>query len=250
MASRTPLITLEEHFISQAVVDYYKEHGVATTLPDTMSHIMTALREVGPRRLSSMDTGRVSLQVISHRPNPIPIPPEVCKAANDELFEAIKASPAPSRFAAFAMLPMLHPKEAAKELDRCVSDLNFVGSLVDNTTDGRFYDDPFFWPIFAAHEQLDVPIYLHAALAPLTESTPSPEFHGNYSPVVSNFLANHGFHWHSEVALHFLRLFASKLFDKHRNLKVLLGHMGETLPFLIDRIHKLVRTIWPAESKP
>jgi len=148
------------------------------------------------------------------------------------------------------MLPMLHPEEAAKELDRCVSKLNFVGSLIDNTANGRFYDDQFFWPIFAAHETLDVPVYLHATPQPITENTPSPEFHGNYSANVSNFLANHGFHWHSEVALHVLRLFASKLFDKHRNLKLLLGHMGETLPFLIDRIHKLVQKTWSSDSKP
>ncbi|EXJ59808.1 hypothetical protein A1O7_03955 [Cladophialophora yegresii CBS 114405] len=250
MASKVPLITLEEHFISQAVVDYYTSQGIETSLPDTMSHIMTSLREVGPKRLKAMDNGRVSLQVISHRPNTIPVPPDVCKAANDELYQAINASPSPDRFAAFAMLPMLHPEIAAKELDRCVSELKFVGSLIDNTANGRFYDDQFFWPIFAAHEKLDVPVYLHAIPQPITESTPSPEFHGNYSANVSNFLANHGFHWHSEVALHVMRLFASKLFDKHRHLKLLLGHMGETLPFLIDRIHKLVQRTWPSESKP
>ncbi|OQU95044.1 hypothetical protein CLAIMM_01311 isoform 2 [Cladophialophora immunda] len=250
MSTKIPLITLEEHFISQAVLDYYASQGVDTSLPDSMAHIMTALREVGPKRLKAMDGGRISLQVISHRPNTIPVPPEVCTKANDELYEAIKASPSPDRFAAFAMLPMLHPEEAAKELDRCVSQLEFVGSLIDNTANGRYYDDPFFWPIFAAHEKLDVPVYLHAIPQPITEATPAPSFHGNYSPQVSNFLANHGFHWHSDVALHVLRLFASKLFDTHRHLKLLLGHMGETLPFLIDRIHKLIQRTWPHASKP
>ena len=250
MTSKLPLITLEELFISQAVVDYYKDEGIETSLPHTMSHVMTSLQEVGPKRLKDMDAGRVSLQVVSHQPNTIPVPPDVCKAANDELHQAINSSPAPHRFGAFAMLPTLHPGEAAKELDRCVSKLDSVGSLIDNTANVRFYDDPFFWPIFAAHEQLDVAVYLHATAQPITEATPSRDFHGNYSANVSNFLANHGFHWHSEVALHVLRLFASKLFDEHRNLKLLLGHIGETLPFLIDRIHKLVQKTWPAESKP
>ncbi|OAP58757.1 hypothetical protein AYL99_07847 [Fonsecaea erecta] len=233
MSTKIPLITLEEHFISQAVLDYYASQGVDTSLPDSMAHIMTALREVGPLRLKAMDGGRISLQVISHRPNTIPVPPEVCTKANNELYEAIKASPSPSRFAAFAMLPMLHPEEAAKELDRCVSQLGFVGSLIDNTANGRYYDDPFFWPIFAAHEKLDVPVYLHAIPQPITEATPAPSFHGNYSPQVSNFLANHGFHWHSDVALHVLRL----------------PH-GRDAAFPDYRIHKLIQRTWAQTSKP
>lgn len=247
MASTIPLITLEEHFISQAVIDYYTSQSIETSLPDALSHVMSSLRDVGPARLKSMDGGKVSLQVISHRPNTVPVPPEVCTAANNELYEAIKSSPAPTRFAAFAMLPTLHPEAAAKELERCVSKLDFVGSLIDNTANGRFYDDPFFWPIFAAHERLDVPVYLHAAPHPVDIDSP---FNGNYAPQVSNFLANHGFNWHSEVTMHVLRLFASKLFDTHPHLKLLLGHMGETLPYILDRLHKLIQRTWPATSKP
>jgi predicted TIM-barrel fold metal-dependent hydrolase len=253
MGPTIPLITLEEHFISQAVLNYYASQNVDTSLPASMAHIMTALREVGHDRLKVMDDGRVALQVISHRPNSIPVPPDVCSAANDELYEAIKASPAPERFAGFAMLPTLHPEEAAKELDRCVSKLQFVGSLIDNTADGRFYDEEFFWPIFAAHEKLDVPCYLHAIPAPLSETTPEPiasNFKGNFSPIISNFLANHGFNWHNTVSLHLLRLFSSKLFDKHPHLKIILGHMGETLPFLLDRIHGLIQRTWPTDAKP
>ncbi|KAL6252292.1 hypothetical protein RBB50_000010 [Rhinocladiella similis] len=247
MSRKIPLITLEEHFISQAVLDYYDQQGVQTTLPESHSNIMSSLRDVGHQRLRSMDSGRVSLQVISHRPNSIPLPPQVCTEANNELYEAINSSPRPERFAAFAMLPTLHPEAAAKELDRCVSELDFVGSLIDNMTEGRFYDDTFFWPIFAAHEKLDVPVYLHPAPHPLPIDSP---FHGNYGPQVSAFLANHGFSWHAEVALHVIRLFASKLFDVHPNLKVLLGHMGEMLPYQLDRIHKLIQRTWPASSKP
>ncbi|KIW11576.1 hypothetical protein PV08_10877 [Exophiala spinifera] len=247
MSRKIPVITLEEHFISQAILDYYDQQGQQTTLPESHSHIMSSLREVGHQRLKSMDSGRVSLQVISHRPNSIPIPPEICTAANNELYEAIKSSPRPERFAAFAMLPTLHPEAAAKELKRCVSELDFVGSLIDNQTDGRFYDDTFFWPIFAAHEQLDVPVYLHPAPHPVPSDSP---FQGNYAPQVATFLANHGFSWHAEVALHVIRLFASKLFDAHPNLKVLLGHMGEMLPFQLDRIHKLIQKTWPVSLKP
>ena len=75
MTSKLPLITLEELFISQAVVDYYKDEGIETSLPHTMSHVMTSLQEVGPKRLKDMDAGRVSLQVVSHQPNTIPEKP-------------------------------------------------------------------------------------------------------------------------------------------------------------------------------
>ncbi|KAL2425346.1 Decarboxylase orsB [Exophiala dermatitidis] len=242
-----PLITLEEHFVSQAVIDYYAQQGKEHTLPQSHKKIMKVLCEVGPLRLQFMDSGRVSVQVISHRPNSIPIPPEVCRAANNELSEAIKSSPSPNRFAAFAMLPTLYPEESAAELERCVKELNFVGSLIDNTVDGRFYDDRFFWPIFAAHERLDVPVYLHASPHMPSETSP---FHGNYAPQVSSFLENHGFNWHTEVALGMLRLFAAKLFDEYPHLKVLLGHMGELLPYSLDRIHRLVQRTWPTSARP
>ncbi|EXJ89701.1 hypothetical protein A1O3_02768 [Capronia epimyces CBS 606.96] len=247
MADIIPLITLEEHFVSQAVLDFYARQGLEQTIPESHKNIMNALCEVGPRRLQSMDSGRVSIQVISHRPNAIPLPPDVCRAANNELHEAINSSPSPNRFAAFAMLPTLYPEDSAKELERCVTELDFVGSLIDNTVDGRFYDDSYFWPIFAAHECLDVPVYLHGSPHPQSESSP---FHGNYAPQVSAFLENHGFNWQTEVALGVLRLFASKLFDEHPHLKLLLGHMGELLPYTLDRVHKLIQRTWPASARP
>jgi predicted TIM-barrel fold metal-dependent hydrolase len=230
------------------VVDYYEGQNQKQAHLESGSYIMKSLLEIGPKRLKVMDSGGVGLQVVSHRPNTLALPPEVCRAANDELCEAIKSSPDANRFAAFAMLPTAHPDEAAKELARCVEQLGFVGSLIDNTTNGRFYDDEFFWPIFAAHESLGVPVYLHPSP---TDTSPSDSpFHGNYDPFVSNYIANYGFNWHAEVGLHVLRLFAAKLFDKHTHLKLIIGHMGELLPYQLDRIHRQIKKTWPLSSRP
>lgn len=247
MAHRIPLITLEEHFVSKTITDYYASQGKEQSIPESHGHIMANLLELGPKRLKSMDNGRVSIQVISHRPNTLALPPEICTAANNELYDAIQNCPDSSRFAAFAMLPAAYPDAAAKELKRCVEELDFVGSMIDNTTNGRYYDDEFFWPIFAAHEQLDVPVYLHGAPHVLEDSS---AFHGNYPSTVSDFLANHGFGWHSEIALHVLKLFASRLFDKHSRLKLILGHMGEHLPYTLDRQHRLIQKTWSLASRP
>jgi len=245
MALHIPLIALEEHFVSQAVTDYHASINAPSPLPAFDTEVMESLQEVGDVRLRAMDKGQVSLQIISHRPILIPIPPDVCKAANDELAEAIKFQP--DRFAAFCMLPTSYPEAAAQELERCVNELGFKGSLIGNLTAGRFLDDEFFWPVFRAHESLDVPCYLHPALHP---ETMDPLYNGNYSGAVADFLANHGFGWHAQTALHVLRLFAAKLFDHFPRLKIIIGHMGEMLPFQLDRIHRLISKSWPHESKP
>ncbi|KAK5064486.1 hypothetical protein LTR84_000319 [Exophiala bonariae] len=247
MATKIPLITLEEHFVSKTITDYYVSQGQEQVIPEKVMDIMSKLLELGPKRLASMNNGKVSIQVISHRPNTLAIPPEICTATNNELYDAIQNSPDPTRFAAFAMLPTAYPDAAAKELKRCVEDLHFVGSLIDNTTNDKYYDDEFFWPIFAAHEQLGVPVYLHGAPHVLDQSS---AYHGNYPPAVSDFLANFGFGWHSEVALHVLKLFASGLFDKHPRLKLILGHMGEHLPYTLERQHRLIQKTWPAATRP
>lgn len=247
MASKIPLITLEEHFVSRTITDYYASQGQQQVIPEQITDIMAKLLELGPKRLASMNNGKVSIQVISHRPNTLPIPPEICTATNNELYDAIQNSPDPTRFAAFAMLPTAYPDAAAKELKRCVETLHFVGSLIDNTTNDKYYDDEFFWPIFEAHQQLDVPVYLHGAPHVLDKTS---VYHGNYPSAVSDFLANFGFGWHSEVALHVLKLFASRLFDKHPRLKLILGHMGEHLPYTLERQHRLIQKTWPVATRP
>ncbi|KAF7845632.1 hypothetical protein BT93_L1501 [Corymbia citriodora subsp. variegata] len=193
-------------------------------------------------RLKDMDAGGVSLQILSH--GPLDATLEACRLANDELAEACKARP--SRLAGFAMLPMTHPEEAADELERCVKEHKFPGALINNhLTDGAFYDDPKFWPVFARAEKLDVPIYFHPTFA---ADEWMPKYKGNYSNQAAVSMSIAGWGWHSETALHMLKLWASGLFDKHPKLKVIIGHMGEMLPFQLDRIFPMSKR-WAPDMK-
>ncbi|KAK4945194.1 hypothetical protein LTR10_015620 [Elasticomyces elasticus] len=124
---------------------------------------------------------------------------------------------------------MAHPDAAGDELRRGVQELGFVGALVDSNCGGRFYDDPHFWPVFQAAEELDVPICLHPSP---NEQTKHLLYDRNYPASVAESLSQYGWGWHNETAIHFLRLFAAGLFDSHPKLKIVLGHLGEMLPFL------------------
>ena len=241
-----PLITLEEHFVSRNFKDArYSREAIQNRFPtSTVAENLT----LGPKRLQDMENGDVSLQVISHVPSAASSL-EICQMANSELCEAVEKND--TRFAGFAMLPMSDPAAASEELTRCVKEYHFVGALVGEHVNGRRYDDKFFWPVFEKAQELDVPIYLHPA-------APTPErlahFEGNYSKEVATLLSVYAWGWHSDTGLHILRLFASGLFDQYPRLKIIIGHMGEMLPFMLDRIAKRIdskvqtnrtlRTVW------
>jgi predicted TIM-barrel fold metal-dependent hydrolase len=221
----TALIALEEHYVSSAVIQAQKVDRYATFPP----HIPLKLKSLDEGRLQDLDNGKVSLQVISHGPGVRPL--ALCSAANDELAFAI--SKHPTRMAGFAMLPMDDPAAAAKELERCVKDLHFVGALVDNHVNGDFYDNGRFWPIFEKAEELNVPMYIHPSFP---ADKMSDHYKGNYNDKIALALSAFGWGWHSESALSILKLFASGFFDRFQKVKIIIGHMGEMIPFQLDRI--------------
>ncbi|KAK9317526.1 hypothetical protein V1524DRAFT_445346 [Lipomyces starkeyi] len=192
-------------------------------------HILSKLESLGEERIQDLDKGKVSLQVISHGPGNIS--PPVCSVANDDLASAVSRNP--TRLAGFAMLPMSEPAAAAKELERCVKELGFVGALVDNHLNGQFYDDERFWSVFEKAQELNVPIYIHPSFA---SDSMMEHYKGNYSDSVAMALSAYGWAWHTETGLHILKLFASGLFDCFPKLKIVIGHMGEMLPFQLERI--------------
>jgi predicted TIM-barrel fold metal-dependent hydrolase len=154
----------------------------------------------------------------------------VARDSNDHLAAAVRAHP--DRFAAFAALALLEPDKAALELERCVRQLGFKGVMVNGTTGGLFLDDARFTPLFETAQALDVPIYLHPA------PPPRPVQQAYYSGLPGQlgfFLATAGWGWHAEVGMHCLRLIVSGLFDRFPKLKIIIGHMGEDLPFSIVR---------------
>ncbi|KAF7622633.1 hypothetical protein AFLA_009958 [Aspergillus flavus NRRL3357] len=222
-----PFITLEEHYASPKVREASSEaREHYAYFPPA---IMSKLESLGEERIQDLDKGNVSLQVISHGPGNLS--PPLCSEVNNDLASAIARNA--TRLAGFAMLPMSEPAAAVAELERCVTELGFVGALVDNHLDGQFYDDERFWPIFEKAQQLDVPIYIHPTFA---SDSMMEHYKGNYSDSVALALSAFGWAWHAETGHHILRLFASGLFDRFPRLKIVIGHMGELLPFQLDRV--------------
>lgn len=228
-------IALEEHFISSHLSE---QNNFTTRYKNFSTEIYENLKDVstGGRRLKEMDEGNVTLQIISHAPGASSADPAPVSKANDELAAAIKSSG--GRYAGFACLPMAHAADAAKELERCVKELGFVGALIDNHTEaGEFYDAEKFWPVFEKAQELDTVVYIHPTFP--TEEMDRILYKGNYGPKAQTMLGMAALGWHQDVALHIMRLFAASVFDKFPKLKIVIGHSGEMLPFQLERSDRM-----------
>ena len=207
------------------------------------------LHDLADMRLRAMDEGEVEIAVVSATspgiqgikdPN---IEVETARAWNDYLAEAIQ--PNKDRLRAFACLPMRFPDAAIDELNRAVKDLGFVGALIngyDNAGNSEpiYYDVPEYLAFWKAAEALDVPIYLHPRPVPDDRET-------TYKPYPELKSASWGFH--VETGEHVLRLILSGLFDKAPDLKIIVGHLGELLPYWCWRIdHRIQREGWDGET--
>jgi hypothetical protein len=159
----------------------------------------------------------------------------LAQRVNDEAAEAVRRYP--KRFAAFATLPVADPIASAEELERTVKQLGFKGAMINGMTQGRFLDDPFFTPIFERAEALDVPLYLHPAPPP--EGVQKAYFSG-LEPGLAHMLSIAGWGWHAEQGLHTIRLIATGVFDRFPKLQIIIGHMGEMIPFFLARINAVV----------
>jgi predicted TIM-barrel fold metal-dependent hydrolase len=200
-----------------------------------LKEVQAKLEDLGQGRLADMDSAGIDLQVISHTtpgPEAVKGTPaiELAKAANNALGAAVSAHP--DRFAGLAILPMTEPGAAADELQRAIEILGFRGALVNGMTHGRFLDDPIFATVLAKAEALDVPIYLHPSAPP--EPVTRAYFEG-LPPMLSCHLATAAWGWHAETGLHAMRLVVSGLFDRYPRLQLIIGHMGEMIPFFLAR---------------
>ena len=223
------LIALEEHYDSHV---FEASDELHEALP---ANLRDRLQNLGESRIADLESGNTKLQVISHIGGPKTV--EGCMKANDKLAMACKTHR--HRFAGWAALPMQNPQAAVKELYRAVNDLGFIGALIDNhLEDGSTYDDAKFWPVFAQAAKLDVPIYIHPSYP---ADNMLSHYHGNFEKNAAIMMAASGWGWHSECGLHVLRLFASGLFDRFPNLKIVIGHMGEMIPYMLDRTARTTR---------
>ena len=226
-------IALEEHF------------AIAETLGDSRGYfpdrvwqeVKSRVLDIHDRRLAEMDEHGIAMMVLSlNAPavQAIPDPAQardIARKANDYLAEQVQKRP--DRFAGLAALAMQDPDGAARELERCVKELGFRGALVNGFSQVNdpetavYYDLPQYRPFWATAERLDVPFYLHPR-NPLPRDATIYQGH--------SWLLGPIWAFGHETAVHALRLMGSGLFDAHPRLNIILGHLGENLPYAMWRV--------------
>ena len=236
-------ITLEEHFVTAGFLKAIAPH--VRPAPPAMQQTQGRLLDLGADRIAAMDQGEVDVQVLSlaamgldklDAATATPLAHDI----NDELASAVLAHP--DRFAGFAALALKNPPSAAKELERCITKLGFKGAMLDGTTGGEFLDQPKFLPVFEAAQSLGVPIYLHPAPPPQTVQS---AYYSNLPGDRGYLLSIAGWGWHAETGLHLLRLILSGLFDRLPDLKIIVGHMGEGVPYALARSSQVLSHATP-----
>ncbi len=230
------VIAIEEHFITpmyreKVAANEFRNFYLSSRGEQLGHDIVEENLDLGKKRLAHMDAAGVDMQVLSFgSPGPqafgagIAVP--MARDANERLFQTIKSHP--TRFAGFAALPTASPDIAAEELERCVKKLGFKGAMIHGHQQGSFLDERKYWPIFERAQALDVPIYLHPTL-------PHPLAVKAYFEGYEE-LARAGWGFAVDTSCHFLRLVFAGVFDAYPRLKIILGHLGEGLPFAMHRL--------------
>ena len=239
------IVTLEEHFTIPSLVSRISPEAIARRGYPVGNKwrrgeaVEERMPEIGALRLSEMDQAAIATQVLSLSGPGADLVDGLegvglARDLNDGVAKAV--SEHPDRFAAFAHLPMRSPDAAADELERTVRDLGFCGALINGLTEDLFLDDSRFAPILSRAEQLAVPIYLHPGIPP---EAVRKAYYDNLPHSAGFRLAIAGWGWHSETAIHILRLVLSGVLDRHPRLKLIIGHMGEGLPAMLARCDQI-----------
>ena len=230
------VIALEEHFTTEAIARESSRHQ-DRAFSEMLGRLSDRLLDLDEGRLAAMDAGRVDVQVLSVAAHDLEPSHESSLAhdVNDRLAEAVARHP--DRFAGFAFLPMSRPDEAAVEFERAVARLGFKGAMISGTIGGKFLDDPRFAPVFEAAVRLGVPIYVHPGVP---ERAIRERYYSGYAPAVDSALASAAWGWHVETGLHAIRMVVGGVFDRYPTLQVILGHMGEYLPYSMDRTTRVL----------
>ncbi len=200
--------------------------------------VVEQLQDVGEGRLAAMDAAGIDVQVLSLNAPGIEQAEAgeqvaIARESNDFVADVVKKNP--KRFAAFAALPVAVPDQAADELERRVRQQGFKGTLINGHSRGRYLDDKFFWPILERAEALNVPIYLH----PTPPAKPVADvLYGGFSPAVSAQFAASGWGWHIETGVHVIRMILGGVFDRYPKLQLVIGHLGEAVPFMLPRLNR------------
>ncbi|HEY4214353.1 MAG TPA: amidohydrolase family protein [Steroidobacteraceae bacterium] len=243
-------IATEEAFATPELFDLYRKLLASNSLNDPGFNslwgfylgspseraraIIDKLAWLDERRVKDMDTAGIDMMVLSLTGPGVQIfdaatAVSVARSTNDQLAEAIRKHP--TRFTGIAAIAPQNPQEAAKELERAVRKLGLKGAVINSHTHDEYLDDPKFWDIFAAAETLDVPIYLH----------PQGPSRGLIGPLLARGLDGAIFGFGVDTGMHMLSIITSGVFDRFPKLQMMVGHMGEALPFWMYRLDYMHR---------
>jgi 2,3-dihydroxybenzoate decarboxylase len=221
-------IALEEHFLCPGFEGYWNS-TVADLDPKILAHVAARLSDFGEVRLKAMHDAGIARAVLGLAGPGVQVERDTgaavrnARVAND--FLAREVEKRPDRYSGFAHLAMQDANAAADELERCMRELKFCGAMVNGHTNGRYLDDASLHPFWERAEALGATIYLH----PTDPVRPAPVLDGYQG------LRRATWEWGFETGSHALRLVFSGLFDRFPGAKVALGHLGETLPYLLWR---------------
>jgi 2,3-dihydroxybenzoate decarboxylase len=216
-------VALEEQFILPALLEYLAK-GMPRVSRVSYDRLIEKLSDFGEERLAAMDGAGVSVAVLSVSGPGVQVEPDanlavkLAREANDLL--AAEVQRRTDRYAGFAHLAMQGPSAAANELERCVRDLGFVGSMINGQTKGVYLDDPRHDPFWERMQALDVPLYLH----------PGDSFRKPHVLEGCDELLKPVWEWTIDASSHFLRLVFAGVFDRFPRLKIAIGHMGRRFP--------------------
>lgn len=226
-------IATEEGFLSPGVLaQNAKTHipGVSLITGDGPgAGLARVLTDLGPGRIAAMDGDGIDMQLLLLSSPGVQVFERATAVAlaaesNDYVADACKRHP--TRFAALAALAPQDPAAAAKELERATRTLGLKGGIINSHTFDHYLDEQAYWPIFEAAEALDMPIYIH----PREPATGMREIMSG--PVAGGPAWAYGV----EVGTHILKLISAGVFDRFPKLRIVVGHMGEALPFWLPRI--------------
>jgi len=227
-------IALEEHFLVPGFEEYWAPTA-ANIDPAVRTQLLARLGDFGDLRLDAMDRAGIERSVLSlsgpgvQAERDLPAACRKAREANDRL--ALEVEKRPQRYAGFAHLPMQEPRAAAAEFERCVRDLGFRGAMINGHTNGRYLDDPAYYPFWEQVEAIGLPVYLHPADPVAT----CPAIAG------CDALKRAMWEWGVETGSHALRLVFGGVFDRFPAVTLILGHLGETLPYLLWRFDSRAR---------
>jgi predicted TIM-barrel fold metal-dependent hydrolase len=227
-------VALEEHYCDPELTALFSESERKRP-----PHIEERLFDMNELRLRELDEGHIDVQVLSHAaPATQKLDKDtavrMARLANDRLGHFVGLNRA--RFAGLGVLPTPAPEAAADELERMVTRVGLKGAMVNGLTNGRFMDERQFWPIFARAQALDVPIYLHPSLpSPVVAEAYYNDYARQYPELIGPVWG-----FTVETATQAIRMVLSGVFEEYPRLKIVLGHLGEGLPFLLWRIDDLL----------